>query len=167
MKKLLLVAACFLVVLYACNKTGEKPNVTVSATIDGTDKTFNTDDSLGYKNTDTVYSATVTAASDPSATADKLELFIASPKKLAPGTYALTKPWTPPYEPLIVYKPNGSNNSSDIYVVDYTGGHPAEITITAISGTGIQGTFDGVLVNASNNGITKTFTNGKFTVGTP
>ena len=167
MKKLLFIAACFLIALYACNKTGAKPAVAVSATIDGTDKTFNIDDSLGYKNTDTVYTATVTAASDPSATADKLELFIASPKKLAPGTYALATPWSPPYEPLIVYKQKGSNNSSDIYVVDYTGEHPAEITITTISGTGIQGTFDGVLVNASNNGTTKTFTNGKFTVGTP
>jgi len=167
MRKLGLIVACFLVVLYACNKTGEKPNVAVSATIDGTDKTFNTDDSLGYKNTDTVYSATVTAASDASATADQLELFIASPKQLAPGTYALTKTWTPPYEPLIVYKPGGSNNFADDYVVDYTGAHPAEIIITAISSTGIQGTFDGVLVNAANNGTTKTFTNGKFIVGTP
>ncbi|MBS1531397.1 MAG: hypothetical protein JSU01_13910 [Bacteroidetes bacterium] len=165
MKKLFLIAACFSVVLYACNKSGAKPYAAVSATIDGVDENFNTADSLGYKNTATVYSATVTAASNASSTADKLELYIANPSQLAPGTYALTTTWNPPYGPLIVYKLNGSTNSSDAYVVDYTGEHPAQITITAISNSNIQGTFSGVLVNAANNGTTKTITNGKFDVG--
>lgn len=162
MKKLFLIAACAAFALYACDKSGAKPDVSVSATIDGTGESFNTADSLNYKNTATVYSADVTALN--AANGDKLELYLANPTQLTTGTYALTTTWNPPYGPLIVYKLKGSANFSDAYVVDYTGQNPAEITITSITGTGIQGTFSGVLVNAANNGTTKTFTNGKFNV---
>jgi len=163
MKKLIFFAVCVVFVLFACNKSGVKPQINVSATIDGVDENFNTTDSLRYSNTPTVYSASISATNGTSATADKMELMVNNPTQITTGTYTLTKPWNPPFEPLIIYSTDGGSNYANDYVVDYTGNHPAEITITSVSNTSIQGTFSGVLVVAAGtSGATKTITNGKF-----
>ncbi|MEO6851653.1 MAG: hypothetical protein ABI203_00860, partial [Mucilaginibacter sp.] len=85
---------------------------------------------------------------------------------IAVGTYTLsTTNNTPPYYPLVVYKPKGSNNFGDDYVEDYTGNHPVSITITALTSKSVQGTFNGTLVVAAgSSGATKTFTNGTFNI---
>lgn len=139
-------------------------NSPIVATINQVTENFNTVDSSGYRNTSTYYSAFISARNGTMATADKMELDIYSPNPIAVGTYMLTKDYNPPFGILIIYKVNGSSNFADDYVVDYTGNHPASITISSLSSTNIQGSFSGTLVAANNSGATKTITNGKFNI---
>jgi hypothetical protein len=165
MKKLLLFSAFIVFVFYSCGKTGANPVVAMSATIDGVNENFDTSDSASFHNTATYYSASISSKNGALATSDKMELFIANPTAITVGTYTLTTNYNPPFGPLIIYKTNGGSNFADDYVIDYTGNHPATITITSISKTNIQGTFSGVLVVAAGtSGATKTITNGVFNV---
>jgi hypothetical protein len=165
MKKILLVCVCIAFVLYSCNKNSAiAPTSYISATINGTNEMFGTIDSGLYRSNANSYSVSLSALSGTTANADKMELYLANPTQITTGTYALTTTWNPPFEPLIIYKINGSSNFADDFVVDYTGNHPAQITITSISSTNIQGTFSATLVAADNSGNTKTITNGTFNV---
>jgi hypothetical protein len=167
MKKLFLFAVCLAFIWQSCNKNTAPvvaASSAISATIDGTNESFNTIDSSGYRNTATYYSAFISAKTATSATADKMELDIYSPNAIAVGTYSLTKNYNPPFGILIIYKINGSSNFANDYVIDYTGNHPASITVSSISSTNIQGAFNGTLIAADNSGATKTITNGKFNV---
>ncbi|WP_184544794.1 hypothetical protein [Mucilaginibacter sp. FT3.2] len=166
MKKLLLFAACVALVWLSCKNATQAvaPTSSIAATFDGTGENFSTIDSSGYRNTATYYSAFISAKNGTSATADKIELDIYSPNPIAVGTYNLSKNYNPPFGILIIYKTNGGSNFADDYVVDYTGNHPASITIAALNSTNIQGTFSGTLVAADNSGNTKTITGGRFNI---
>ncbi|QEC77652.1 hypothetical protein FSB76_17525 [Mucilaginibacter ginsenosidivorax] len=167
MKKLLLFAVCLAFIWQSCNKSTAPvlaATSAISATIDGSNENFNTVDSSGYRNTPTYYSAFISAKNGTSSTADKMELDIYSPTPIAVGTYNLTKNYNPPFGILIIYKINGSSNFANDYVVDYTGNHPASITISSISTTNIQGAFNGTLIVANNSGATKTISDGKFNI---
>ena len=175
MKKLtLLLAAIALVMLSCTKKAATKTNdvtppvitLGISATIDGTNETFNTIDSAGYNNTSTYYSLSIAATSSAADTADYLQLALFNKTAIDTGTYIVGPgTYNPPYGPLIVYKLKSSTNFANDYVIDYTGAHTIQLHITAISKTNIQGTFSGTLVVAAGTwGATKTITNGKFNV---
>lgn len=173
MKKLLLFYAFAALTLYSCNKSAAvKPHVdgtpgdTITATIDGTDETFNTNDSAGFHNTSTFYSLPIEGLHDASATTDGISIDEFSPTAITTGTYVLDATHhTAPFYPLIVYATNGGKSLTDVYVVDYTGTHSATVTITSLTSTHVTGTFSATLVVAAgSSSATKTVTNGKFSV---
>ena len=167
MKKFILLAACMVaVMMYSCTKDAFTADSGISASIDGLSTNFNAIDSVGYSNTSRLYQMSVSGKTSTAADADILQLNVFSATPIAVGSYTLSPTSnTPPYYPLVVYKPKGSTNFADDYVVDYTGNHPVTITITALTNKSVQGTFSGTLVVAAgSSGATKTFTNGTFNV---
>jgi hypothetical protein len=169
MRTLTFLAACVVVFLCSCGKNPLlAPGSSISATINGIPEKFNFIDSVGYSNTGTWYTMTVTGKSSAADSADMIELSVFSKTPITTGTYSYlptTQQELPPSTVLIVYKLKSSTNFLNDYVVDSSAG-PITITISQLSKTHVQGTFSGTLaVAAGDSGSTKVFTDGVFDLG--
>jgi hypothetical protein len=156
MKKLFVIAVLGSVLLVSCkkSKSGGLGQGNVQATIDGTTTTFNIAAGIstnGGKDIDIVSSNGTTAGSTG------LEIDISDNNAIVTGTYhdkSLNNTG------LFLSLPSG-----DFYANAELVNTPIAITVTSISSTQIQGTFQGdIYLNEDSTSTKKTITNGKFNV---
>ena len=134
---------------------------TISATINGVDEHFASNDSAQYFHPQ-IYDATYITARDGALSRIQIEVF----SKTGPvpvGTYTLSSANSNPDRfPSLVYEVMTGQYNGDFYTPD-TSTNPLTITITSTTSTRVIGTFSGTL--AKSGGATLVFTNGKFNVG--
>lgn len=95
------------------------------------------------------------------ATSDILTITVDGDRQIAAGSYSLTVTPTTHYLPALGYTINQTNN----YMSDVSGTLATNVTISSITSTNVQGTFNGGVVLYNGTGAaTKTITNGKFNV---
>ena len=152
------------VILSSCKKSSTSTSSgggTITATIDGTQMTFNT--ILIVKDTAFMgaYALTMSGATSASSSATELSLTVDGTSPITTGTYNFGPSGTTTDLPALAY----SQGSSLLYEEDITGAHENSIVITSLSKTNVQGTFSGTLTLMLGSGPqTKTVTNGKFNV---
>lgn len=134
----------------------------MSATVDGVAKNFNNivlakiiDQGNGE------YSMVLGGTTGTAASSDILTITVDGDRQIAAGSYTLTVTPTTHYLPALGYTINETNN----YMSDVTGTLATNVTITSITSTNVQGTFNGGVVLYNGTGAaTKNITNGKFNV---
>jgi hypothetical protein len=161
-KTLLLLAATFgVVTLNSCSKDkNATPSATVTANVDGTATTFNTN---AIAVTGSVSGTSITNIQGTAANGATISITL-SGKAVAGKTYTSTAA-SDDDKPIILYslKDDDYFNDDDIKKI-------VSVTITSVSSTGVQGTFKGALTNTiivgtgSGTTKTKTITDGKFNV---
>jgi hypothetical protein len=134
---------------------------TISATINGVEEHFASNDSAQYFHPQ-IYDASYITARDGALSRIQIEVF----SKTGPvpaGTYTLPAANASPDRfPSLVYEVMTGLNTGDFYIPD-TSTNPLTITITSTTSTRVIGSFSGTLDNSG--GSTFVFTNGKFNVG--
>jgi hypothetical protein len=164
MKTLLLLPICTLFLLVSCKKnTPVTPQSSISATVDGVNETFDVNAAATLTNIEGTGNVLLISGKETSETGIGVEVNSAS--TITKGSYTVT-----------TGIPEGFNPATS---VSYTQGYeiffPVQnassqnlITITYISSTNVQGTFNvdlsGALPSSQPIFTSKTITNGKFNV---
>ena len=166
MKRLLFLSACFVIFMASCqvhNDALVAPTSTITATVDGVNESFNSNDTVRSIGSTGMYVSGTNAANS-----DKIIFILGSSNGLDTGKYSSTAATNNGIQVLYGV---GPGYTADNYYYNYniSGGpsYDGTLTITSISSTRVQGTFSGTLVQESSvfsTGIrlTKTIANGKF-----
>ncbi|HTE01505.1 MAG TPA: hypothetical protein VK668_19595 [Mucilaginibacter sp.] len=165
MKKLLLLLVCVAFVWCSCSKSNKEdiaPKSTISATIAGTNQSFDIKDTLRAVGSTGVY---LSGGQGVSNTADRIAFILGSPSGVKVGTYS--SPNEAPNIGIQILYEKGGPFTNDYYY-NYGSTYPATITVTSVNATNIQGTFSGTLILESTLNTaspqTVTITDGKFNV---
>jgi hypothetical protein len=172
MKKFFLLSACILMGLYSCTKKGRiKPKTpltyAITATIDGKEETFDSGDSVRNIGTTGVY---ITGVNDT--TQDRIALYAYNYiTDLTTGTYSDTTKTGLSQSQILFYPSGDQNNYYYSYYAPTAYIYMSFVTITALPGNSIQGSFNGSVVLANYISGTaalssKTITNGTFNIAT-
>lgn len=103
----------------------------------------------------------VAGTSSTASTADVISITVDGDKPITTGSFSLSALSSSHYWPAVGYTKGGTID----YQEDITTTNPLNVTITSLTSTNVQGTFNGVLVLYSGTGAaTKTIANGKFNV---
>jgi hypothetical protein len=160
MKKIILVAIVWLMLITSCKKSNTAAPVAtniITATIDGTNYIFNSNLETQIINDTT---GTVFIAYEVDSSSDFLNFKITSKNKIALKTYGESADSTA--EIFMAYR---AGNTATNYFNAYNTPDPFTITVTSVSGTLIKGTFAGNLyVNGIFTGTPKVITNGTFSI---
>jgi hypothetical protein len=167
MKSLLLLPICTLFFLVSCKKsTPITPQSSISATVDGINKTFNINTEAALTNIEGTGNVLVISGKATSETdSDIIGLEVNSASAITKGSYPVTTGIAAGFDAA----------TSISYIQGYETFWPAvsavspnSITITYISSTNVQGTFNvalsGGTLSTSPIITNKTITNGKFNV---
>ena len=161
MKKLRILAVLAMslavVTLNSCKKKDVKPANSITATIDGTAVSFNTN---AKAITTTVQGVSVTTIQGTASNGTNIAIMLSGTVGAA-HTYTASAD-SPSDEPLIAL-----TSSADQFWNDDSSSNLVSVTITSMSSTSIQGTFKGALVSTtsgSNTPPTKTIADGTFNV---
>jgi hypothetical protein len=165
MKKLLLFSACVMLAFSSCSKKKDNsPSATntITANVAGTDTKFNTTVTGVLASGQGAYDLAITGLTGTGTSAQSLSISIGSQNPIVKGTYTLNSSTSSDATsfPDLVYEANLSGSSSAEFATDFTGTNATTITITSITSTNVQGTFNGVLVGDGN--TTKSITSGTF-----
>jgi hypothetical protein len=151
--------------LASCKKSSTSSTTsgggTITATVDGTQMTFN--NILIAKDTSFsgAYALTISGATSLTSSTTELSLTADGASPVTTGTYTIGPSGITTDLPGIGY----SQGSSPVYSSDITGAYSSTIVITSLSKTNVQGTFSGTLTLTIGSGATtKTITDGKFNV---
>ena len=170
MNKLLLIAISLLFIITSCKKNSEDkliPSNTISATVDGVNKTFNINATAKQTSDETTGNTLMISGAETSENGSgSINIEINSSTPITPGTYQLT-----------IGVPQGFYPATSVFYVEgYLVFRPAtgtmspnSITITFINGTNVQGTFNAELSGSETSTppsiiINRTITDGKFNV---
>ena|SRR3982751_2140454 len=161
MKKTLICASLGLMVLSGCKKDDSDNNSSnaISASLDGTAVTFNVNAKAMRTNVSGAYSVQIIGYDGNS---NQIAIAISSDAPITTGTYSENS--SDSKGASVNYIPSGSAYP---YISYNSTSNPATVTISSISATSIQATFQGDVYLASSGGITNTkkaFTNGQFNV---
>jgi hypothetical protein len=162
MKKALIFITCVLLGFTSCQKSENiVPTNTITATIDGVNESFNIKPTAYLTNSLKVNADLAIFGTNSTVTnADYVSITLTLNQTVTPGTY-MSGNSTAGVQ--ILYNQGSTNPLNlDYYDTPLTGSQ-STIVITALSNTAVQGTFSGILTNASD-GTTKTVTNGKFSL---
>jgi hypothetical protein len=161
MKKLRILAVLAMslavISLNSCKKKDVKPANSITATIDGTAVSFNTN---AKAITTTVQGGAVTTIQGTASNGTNIAIMLSGTVGTAHTYTASTD--SPSDEPLIAL-----TSSADQFWNDDSSSNLVSVTITSMSSSSIQGTFKGALVSTtsgSNTSATKIITNGTFNV---
>ncbi len=157
--KILAVLAISLaaITLNSCKKKDVKPANSITASVDGTNTSFNTS-AKAIKTT--VQGVSVTTIQGTAANGTNLAIMLSGAVE-AGHTYAAAAN-SPSDEPLIAL-----TSSADQFWNDDSSSNLVSVTITSVTTSSIQGTFKGNLVSTtsgSNTPATKVIANGTFNV---
>jgi hypothetical protein len=172
MKFCLLAAACMMPILNSCKKPDNNPvksnNNTITATVDGQNLTFNTGAGARIVTNETgIYPdlLEITGATDASGNNAIIVIDVTSINSITTGTFpsADTNP-EPATTSGIIYNQNVAGSQlGQQYITNNNLTNSTSVTVTSLSSTNVQGTFNGALVYfISGGGPGKTITNGKF-----
>jgi hypothetical protein len=169
MKTHLFLAICITVLLVSCRKEAPFiPTNTISVSIDGTTETFNRNLTATETKNGGVYILAITGFNTPDFNSDNLQIEIHSTSPITAGTYPIPTNEMGFHDSTLVYFVAGYST----YYSAVNATSPNSITVTRITSTAVQGTFNVTLTGpvASTTPSTypnKTFTNGNFDVGIP
>jgi hypothetical protein len=162
MKKPLLITICILLAFSSCKKSSDVPANTISATIDGVDESFNTNQSARLGSSIDLNSNLLISGSSASGTgADGIGITIESNSTIVKGSYNNAGTNNSGFTSILYSKGPSLLIDPNIYTTDVNGNYPTTITITSMSNTNIQGTFSGQLLFKDGKTV-KSVTNGKF-----
>ena len=169
MKKIQIFSALIAIIFTSCISKAKvdpiKPvtSDTISATIDGVNESFNSQDTTRYYSANGLYLSGTNADN-----ADKMILILGSTGNgIDTGTY--NSVYGGPKGSQILYGVGPGNTATNYYYTyDISGGASFDgiVKVSSISSSNIKGTFSGTVVQESSvltaNPVTKTITNGKF-----
>lgn len=159
MKKLSLLLVCIPCLFFACSKSGSSSNSSgsITATINGTNLTFNANAVAINVSGGGVYSVAVSGFESASTSSGQVTISVAGSNVVTPGSYSNLNAAAD--EVSMVY----SSPAGAAYAAI---ANPPAVKITSITSTNIQGTFSGVLTlySGTSSATTATVTNGKFNV---
>jgi hypothetical protein len=175
MKRLLLLSVCIAFIAASCSKNAAvipkgDPIVTVkdtiSATINGTNETFNSVDTVRSNGPSGMYISGTNAASS-----DKIIIILGGLTQTGLGTYDSSSTGSNNNVQMLYGQGPGYTPDNYFYTYHPTQGtaYDCKVTITEFNYTTVRGTFSGSLVQESaatggGNQPPKTVTNGKFTL---
>lgn len=162
MKKPLLIVICLFIAFSSCKKADVPPTIMAfSATVDGTLIDFSTN-AVAQMSSGVAYNSnlSITGASGSGSGADFMSISMSASATIAKGT-VYTSTSTTGYLALLYTK--GLAPSAGLYSTDVKGVYVSTVTITAVNGTNIQGTFSGKLIYTDNVN-SKAITGGSFNV---
>src|SRR6185437_7464333 len=146
MKFFFLPFVCLLLVFGSCKKKGDiVPTNTISATIDGANVNFNGDASdrivtnaLGlYANL-----LDITGSTGADGNRATIVITITSKNSITNGTVISSDNGADTFSDIIYEKTDPISQIAQPYITDNFGHYPTVVTITSISNTNIQGTFN-------------------------
>ncbi len=171
MKKLFLFSACVMLAFASCKKEAATTTVaanTITATVEGTPIIFATKQSAQLLIDSGLYELQVQGVNEGLSSAQSIIFGVVSKGPIVKGTYTLNSSTNPNATiiPIISYAASGT---TDVFETDFNFANPVlstttTVSITSISGTNVQGTFNGVLVSTTSTAVIQTITNGKFNV---
>jgi hypothetical protein len=165
MKKTLLFTICTFLFLASCKKSSSvAPTNTLSATIGGTEESFNTNIFAQNGEGVALNSALTVFGYNGSGTgADELIITMNTNKAITTGTYSNAPSSTDGFISIFYSKGPVNALSPNQYTSDVNGAYLTTVKITSISGTNVQGTFNAQLLYTDGKTV-KSVTNGKFNV---
>ena len=169
MKKLLFFPVCVLLAFSSCKKDSDKKATasnTITASVGGSNLNFNTGAIAELESSSGEYAIEIGGSTTTGSSGQAVSIVVESESPIVTGTYTLnsmTNTIATSF-PKIQYIENQSSSNLISYETDVTGAYSSTVTITAISSTNVQGTFNGVLISGQNSTDTKTISNGKFNV---
>jgi hypothetical protein len=163
MRNKILLFICFSVFFFSsCSKSSSSNSSTAAdntftATIDGTDMTFNISAQAIVTNQTDAYGITLIGYHDQNTTnPTMMTIMLLGTNAITTGTY------TPVSEnggtEATIFFTQGSN----AYAADLNNPTTQTVTITSLTSSSVQGTFSGKIVVETGGSGTKTITNGKF-----
>jgi len=159
MKNLLILSLGFLGIFLSCKKSSPSANSGnyITATVNGTNRTFNIGAEALVKSSSAGYSLAITGREGVAYDASQIVVNVFGSMPITSGTYSTGTTGTDQVS--LEYA------LTNIATYTTTAGNPS-VTITSISSTNVQGTFSGVLTltTGSAPASTATITNGKFNV---
>jgi hypothetical protein len=168
MKKVFFLSIISLLAITSCKKSSTSNGTgTITANVDGTPTTFNTDAQAFSVNSSGVYSIAIGGFQGAGGNSYEIAITIGGTAPVTSNTtYGDDPSINPDDEVSLVYSLFAGNNITAEYGADGTSPNTATTTITSISATNIQGTFSGgvTLVNGSGTPTSHTITNGRFNV---
>jgi hypothetical protein len=169
MKKILLFSACVMLAFSSCKKSDKNSSTasnTITVTVGSSNLSFNTAATAVLANSSGSYVLLVSGATGTGSNAQAISIAIDSENPIVKGTYTLNSSTSPDATsfPQISYVQSASTTNPVSFTSDITGTNASTITITSISSTNVQGTFNGVLVSDQDGTTTKSVTDGKFNV---
>ncbi len=148
----------------ACKKSAAPPTGSanfMTADINDTSQTFNTVVLAKNVPVSSGYLLAIACASTNTSAADVLSVSIDGMKPITTGTFTANFSGTPDFLPSMAFQ----HGDTTAYQEDVSGSHPITVTITSLTGTNVQGTFNGTLTLANGSGaFVKKVTNGKFNI---
>ncbi|TSJ43139.1 hypothetical protein FO440_02815 [Mucilaginibacter corticis] len=162
MKPALFIAFCFSLFFFSCKKSEKKSNMTtpkvgINFTFDGVEKNFPVA-AVQIKNAATL-SSTMFAVGYFDNSPEKIELTVQSNSTIAKGAYHNDLNT----QLVIVYTaPDNTPTKYDFYGTELGKYNTCTVTVTSITSTNIQGTFNGQLEWSGPDRTIKSITNGTF-----
>jgi len=158
MKKIFFPLACLLLILSSCKKSVS--GGTLTAYINGTMETFNTNAVAELTSGGGAYKLAIGGSAGDPASTDQIYLAITGVNNIVPGNYSAVSA-SGDVAVMAYQKPGNIGYSADDHF-----NNPVKITISSISGSNVQGSFTGnlILVLGASSDSTKTITNGTFNV---
>ena len=159
MKKALIFVSCILLVFTSCKKNSDvAPSNTISANINGVEESFNTNTVAQLSSLIKLNDGLSIYGTNGSATgADILTISLSLNQTLTKGSYTSGSNTVGLVS--ILYQSGPFSIANLNYYATDDSANQTTVIITTLTGTNIQGTFSGILVNGN---ATKTVTNGKF-----
>jgi hypothetical protein len=168
MKKILLFSACVMLAFSSCKKSAPKITTsnTITANVGGSGLTFNSAVTGLLANSSGSYVLLITGATGTGSNAQVMSIAIDSENPIVKGTYTINSSTSSDATsfPQLSYVQSASTTNPVSFTSDLTGTNASTVTITSISSTNVQGTFNGVLLSDQDGTTTKSVTNGKFDV---
>jgi hypothetical protein len=166
MRKIFILPITLLLVITitSCKKSSSgSVSGAITANIDGTPTSFNTEAQAVLTNAGGVYEVSIIGFQGAVSTSNQIGIAVAGTSPITAGTYGDNPSSNAPDDVSLTYtqQPGGY-----LYGASGTSPDTASVTITSISSTEVVGTFTGgmVLISGSTGTNSHTVTNGKFDV---
>ena len=165
MKKIFILPIALLLFITSCKKSSSGSSVSgaITANVDGTPTSFNTE-AVGFLvNSGGVYQLSLTAFQGAVSSSNQITIAVAGSAAITPGTYGDQPSSGAPDEVSLAYV---QQPGSILYGASGTGTDTASVTITSINASEAKGTFTGgvTLISGSGSPTEHIITNGKFDV---
>jgi hypothetical protein len=168
LKFFLLPAACLILLFSSCKKqSNNAPKNTITANIDGTDVSFNTNTYVHIDANEPgqyPYYLTIDGETDNSTSRASITIGVVSKNSITSGTFLSsdTDPAAVSFSQLIYDRAVPGSQLAHPYITNNNLQNSTTVSISTLSATRVQGAFSGVLIYSLGGLPGKTITNGKF-----
>ena len=157
MKKVLFFSVCSVLALFSCKKDGSSPS-TISADVNGTPETFNTNAAAVSLISGGFNNLTVSGFSGAASSSDEIDVTVGGANAIGTGTFVFNPTDGSDGAVMLLKLAGGAS-----FRVNPAASKPLSVTISSITASTVQGTFSGSLYSINGTDTTfKTVTNGQF-----